>query len=69
MYLSIVHVPVSIGKRAEWGYTAKERRMSEWFFKSCIKFSICSVVLFFFYHLFITQKLDEEVSTHSKEQE
>ncbi len=43
--------------------------MSEWFFKSCIKFSICSVVLFFFYHLFISQKLDEEVSTHSKEQE
>ena len=22
--------------------------MSEWFFKSCIKFSICSIVLFFF---------------------
>jgi len=50
-------------------FTAKERHMSEWFFKSCVKFSICSAILFFFYHLFITQKLDEEVSTHSKEQE
>ena len=43
--------------------------MSEWFFKSCLKFSICSIVLFFFYHLFITQKLDEDLPVNSKEQE
>ena len=53
----------------ERGYTAKERRMFDWFFKSWLKFSICSIVLFFFYHLFITQKLDEEDSTNAKEQE
>ena len=53
----------------ERGNTAKERHMSEWFFKSCLKFSICSIVLFFFYHLFITQKLDEDVPVNSKEQE
>ena len=43
--------------------------MFDWFFKSWLKFSICSIVLFFFYHLFITQKLDEEDSTNAKEQE
>ena len=43
--------------------------MSEWFFKSCLKFSICSIVLFFFYHLFISQKLEEEIDTKSKENE
>ena len=43
--------------------------MFDWFIKSWFKFSICSVVLFFVYHLFITQKLDEDVSTNSKDQE
>ena len=43
--------------------------MFDKFFKSCVKLSICSAVLFFFYHLFISQKLEEEVSTNSKEQE
>lgn len=49
--------------------TAKEPCMFDKFFKSCVKFSICSAVLFFFYHLFISQKLDEETSTNTKEQE
>ena len=52
----------------EWS-TAKECRMFEKFIKSCVKFSICSVALFFVYHLFITQKLEEEVPTNVKEQE
>ena len=43
--------------------------MTDWFFKSWIKATICSAILFFFYHLFISQKLDEEVSTKNKEQE
>ncbi len=43
--------------------------MFEKFIKSCVKFSICSAVLFFVYHLFITQKLEEEVPTNVKEQE
>ena len=49
-------------------FTAKERRMFEKLVKSWVKFSICSAVLFFFYHLFINQKLEEEVSTNSKEE-
>ena len=52
----------------EWS-TAKECRMFEKFIKSCVKFSICSAILFFVYHLFITQKLEEEVPTNVKEQE
>ena len=52
----------------EWS-TAKECRMFEKFIKSCVKFSICSAALFFVYHLFITQKLEEEVPTNVKEQE
>ena len=43
--------------------------MSDWLFKSWLKISALTAVLFFFYHLFITQKLDEDVSTNSKEQE
>ena len=43
--------------------------MSDWLFKSWVKATICSAVLFFFYHLFISQKLEEEISTKSKEQE
>jgi hypothetical protein len=47
----------------------KGAAMSDWLFKSWVKATICSAVLFFFYHLFISQKLEEEVSTKSKEQE
>ena len=43
--------------------------MSDWLFKSWLKISALTAVLFFFYHLFISQKLEEEVSTKSKEQE
>jgi hypothetical protein len=39
---------------------AKERRMSDWLFKSWLKISALTVILFFFYHLFISQKLEEE---------
>lgn len=42
--------------------------MADRLFKSCIKISICTAVLFFIYHLFISQKLDEEFdSTYSKD--
>ena len=34
--------------------------MAERLFKSCLKISICTAVLFFIYHLFISQKLNEE---------
>ena len=34
--------------------------MSDWLFKSWLKISALTVILFFFYHLFISQKLDEE---------
>lgn len=34
--------------------------MSDWLFKSWLKISALTVVLFFFYHLFISQKLEEE---------
>ena len=34
--------------------------MSEWLFKSWLKVSAVTVILFFLYHLFISQKLEEE---------
>ena len=34
--------------------------MSDWLFKSWLKISALTVILFFFYHLFISQKLEEE---------
>ncbi|WP_290953622.1 hypothetical protein [Fibrobacter sp.] len=34
--------------------------MSDWLFKSWIRISVLTVILFFFYHLFISQKLEEE---------
>ncbi len=34
--------------------------MSDWLFKSWLKISALTAVLFFFYHLFISQKLEEE---------
>lgn len=43
--------------------------MFEWFIKSCLKFTICSAVLLFFYHLFISQKLEEETNSNIKENE
>ncbi len=43
--------------------------MSDWLFKSWIKATICSAVLFFLYHLFISQKLEEEIETKTKENE
>jgi len=43
--------------------------MFDWFIKSWVKVSICTAVLFFFYHLFINQKLDEEVISNPKENE
>ena len=38
----------------------KECTMSDWLFKSWVKISVLTVILFFFYHLFISQKLEEE---------
>ena len=49
-------------------FIAKERRMFDRLIKSWLKFSICSIVLFFVYHLFITQKLEEEAPTNDKEE-
>jgi hypothetical protein len=34
--------------------------MSDWLFKSWLKISALTAILFFFYHLFISQKLEEE---------
>ena len=34
--------------------------MSDWLFKSWIKVSVVTVILFFFYHLFISLKLEQE---------
>ena len=34
--------------------------MSDWLFKSWIRISVLTVILFFFYHLSISQKLEEE---------
>ena len=34
--------------------------MSDWLLKSCVKASAVAAILFFFYHLFISQKLEEE---------
>lgn len=34
--------------------------MSDWLFKSWLKISVLTIILFFFYHLFISQKLEEE---------
>ncbi len=34
--------------------------MSDWLFKYWIKISALTAILFFFYHLFISQKLEEE---------
>ena len=34
--------------------------MSDWLFKSWVKVSVVTVILFFFYHLFISLKLDQE---------
>ena len=34
--------------------------MSDWLFKSWIRISVLTVILFFFYHLFISQNLEEE---------
>ena len=35
--------------------------MSDWLFKSWFKVSDITAILFFFYHLFISQKLEEEI--------
>lgn len=35
--------------------------MSDWLFKSWLKISALTAILFFFYHLFISQKLEEEI--------
>ena len=34
--------------------------MSDWLFKLWLKISALTAILFFFYHLFISQKLEEE---------
>jgi hypothetical protein len=41
--------------------------MSDWLFKSWIKISALTAILFFFYHLFISQKLEEESFTSNKD--
>jgi hypothetical protein len=43
--------------------------MFEWFIKSCIKFSVCSAILLFIYHIFVSQKLEEESVSNIKENE
>ena len=55
------------GNRAGPGPKAKELRMADWLFKSWIKVSVVSVILFFFYHLFISQKLEEECIPSEKD--
>lgn len=41
--------------------------MSDWLFKSWLKISALTAILFFFYHLFISQKLEEETFTSNKD--
>ena len=41
--------------------------MSDWLFKSWVKVSIVTVILFFLYHLFISLKLDQENSNNSND--
>ncbi|SHH69075.1 MULTISPECIES: hypothetical protein [unclassified Fibrobacter] len=41
--------------------------MSDWLFKSWLKISALTAILFFFYHLFISQKLEEESFTSNKD--
>lgn len=41
--------------------------MSDWLFKSWVKVSVITVILFFFYHLFISLKLDQETSNNSND--
>ena len=42
--------------------------MSDWLFKSWIKISALTAVLFFFYHLFISQKLEEENNSPNQDE-
>lgn len=49
---------------------AQEHSMSDWLFKSWIKVSVVTVILFFFYHLFISLKLEQEdCKNNSNDQE
>ena len=49
---------------------AQEHSMSDWLFKSWIKVSVVTVILFFFYHLFISLKLEQEdFKNNSNDQE
>ena len=41
--------------------------MSDWLFKSWVKVSVITAILFFFYHLFISQKLEEEYHTSNRD--
>ena len=41
--------------------------MSVWLFKSWLNISALTAVLFFFYHLFISQKLEEESFSSDKD--
>ena len=41
--------------------------MSDWLFKSWLKISALTAILFFFYHLFISQKLEKESFTSNKD--
>ncbi|WP_294960363.1 hypothetical protein [uncultured Fibrobacter sp.] len=41
--------------------------MSDWLFKSWLKISALTAILFFFYHLFISQKLEEEYHSFDKD--
>ena len=41
--------------------------MSDWLFKSWLKISALTAVLFFFYHLFISLKLEEESFSSDKD--
>lgn len=52
------------------GKRRKEHSMSDWLFKSWIKVSVVTVILFFFYHLFISLKLEQEdFKNNSNDQE
>ena len=41
--------------------------MSDWLFKSWLKISALTAILFFFYHLIISLKLEEESFTSNKD--